>query len=251
MAADKPVFLLAHGAWHQPHLYQPLVEALAAHGFPLIVPALPTMGAEATGIGWDADVNVLLKHAETLFAEGKEVILVGHSYGGIPACIATRSAGVTERKAAGLTGGFRHIIFLCAFVMPATGLSVSTLIGGQWPAWQKVIESQDKIQLAVNEKARDVLFNDLSPEKAQAYFDDLVPQSFAAAEQPVDFAVLEITIPKTYVVCEGDLAFPPFLQRKRLAEAGLSSVSVSGGHAAFASVPVELAGLLVQIASSG
>ncbi|KAI0903163.1 alpha/beta-hydrolase [Ustulina deusta] len=250
MATDKPIFLLVHGSWHKPHLYQPLEQALAARGFALIIPTLPTMGQTATGVGWDADVELVLEQANALFAEGKEVVLIGHSYGGIPACIATRGNGAAERRAVGLPGGFCHIIFLCAFVMPAVGFSLSSLISGRFPEWQEVSESQDKKQLIVNGKARDALFNDLPPERAQAYFDDLVPQSFAAVVQPVDFAVPDITIPKTYIVCENDQAFPASLQRKRLAQAGLREVSVSGGHSAFSSVPVELADLLVQIATN-
>lgn len=60
---------MGHGT--PPRLYAPLKQALAALGYSLIVPALPTMGANATGIGWDSDFKALLDSAELLFSQGK------------------------------------------------------------------------------------------------------------------------------------------------------------------------------------
>lgn len=92
------------------------------------------------------------------------------------------------------------------------------------------------------------MYNDLSPEMAQKFFEALVPQSYAATIQPVDFAVPDITIPKTYVVCEQDNALPAALQRHWSSSLGFEEVSVSGSHTVFASVPDEVATALVKIA---
>lgn len=81
------------------------------------------MGVDATGITWEADTKVLVEQAESFFAQGKEVIPVAHSYGGIPATVATRHNSVEERVERGLAGGFRRIIFVCAFAIPEAGLS--------------------------------------------------------------------------------------------------------------------------------
>lgn len=142
MSPEKPVFLLAHGAWHPSWLYDPLKDAFAKLGYTLAVPALPTTGLDAKDITWEADVETILQTAEPLFAQGKRIVLIGHSYGGIPACIATRENGVAERQARGLEGGFIHIGFLCAFAMPSKGVSQVELMQHQLPPWQEhVIES--------------------------------------------------------------------------------------------------------------
>lgn len=140
MDSDKPVILLAHGAWHEPELYDPLKNALRTRGYELLVPRLATMGEGKTGMNWDADVAMLLEAATPLFSLGRRVILVGHSYGGIPACIATENNGVGERRAAGKSGGFSHLAFISAFAMPARGMSVISVSGGSWLPWHKVIE---------------------------------------------------------------------------------------------------------------
>ncbi|KAL1858740.1 hypothetical protein Daus18300_009874 [Diaporthe australafricana] len=210
------------------------------------------MGVNASGIGWDADVKMLLEHAERLFAQGQEIVLAGHSYGGIPACVATRVNSVAERAERGLSGGFRHIVFIAAFAMPFAGVSLLGLMpGGQCPDWQQVIESDGLKQVVVNEKSKALMYNDLSPEKAQELFDALVPQSHAAQTQPVDFASPDIKIPKTYIVCEDDLAFPTASQRDLSTGPDFNQVSVSGGHSAFCSIPDELADALVKIAGNG
>ncbi len=102
----------------------------------------------------------------------------------------------------------------------------------------------------MNEKARDLLYNDLPPDKAQATFDSLVPCSYESFVTGVDFAVPDVTIPKTFIVCEGDALFPPEHQKALVAACGqgLKQVSVSRGHSAFASVPEELADILASIA---
>ena len=150
-------------------------------------------------MGWDADTARLSECAESLFTQGREIILVGHSYGGIPACVATRGNGITERAAVGKSGGFRHIVFVCAFALPASGLSNLTAIpDGQWLPWHHFIEFEGKLgvyftvslyaphasiqetnahqETAVcQQRGKKVLYNDLPADTAQSYFESLLP----------------------------------------------------------------------------
>ncbi|OTB00400.1 hypothetical protein M426DRAFT_15537 [Hypoxylon sp. CI-4A] len=196
-----------------------------------------------------ADAAALLAAADPLFAQGKEAVLVAHSYGGIPACVATRGNGVKERAAARKPGGFRHIVFMSAFAAPTTGLSLLMMLpGGQLLPWEKIIERDDGgKQVFVHEAARDAFYNDFSAEKAQEYLDALVPQSYEATVQPIDFAVPDVAIPKTYIVCEADNALPPAWQHHAADILGMEKHSVSGGHSAFASVPGEVVDVLIKI----
>lgn len=156
--------------------------------------------------------------------------------------------------------------------MPARGISVQSVSGGSWLPWHQVIEleagsvsnyltsffvpsksnitSQGQLwQLFVNAKAKDLLYNDFSAHEAQTIFDSLMPCSYEAFTTGVDFAVPDVTIPKTFIVCEKHALFPPEHQKSLVAACGsdLKEVSVSGEHSAFASVPEELAGVLAQL----
>lgn len=50
MDSTKPVIVLAHGAWHEPELYDPLKNAYSTRGCELRVPRLATMGEGKTGM---------------------------------------------------------------------------------------------------------------------------------------------------------------------------------------------------------
>ena len=60
----------------------------------------------------------------------------------------------------------------------------------------------------------------LPHEKAQEFHELLVAQSYAAVTQPIDFAMPNVSIPNTYVVCENDRAFPTSLQHQLSAGLG-------------------------------
>ena len=142
--STRKTIILATGAWHPTHLYDPLKHALAAHKVDLIVPDLPTMGVEATGLTWEADVAALLAAAEPLFEQGREIAIMGHSYGGIPACVATRGNSVAERAAQGKKGGFNHFVLLCAFALPQRWVSLKGMLPGQeWLDWQEEVKRGD------------------------------------------------------------------------------------------------------------
>lgn len=143
MDSTKPVILLAHGAWHEPELYDPLKNALGTRGYGLIVPRLATMGEVKTGTNWEADVAMLLDAAAPFFDRGRSVVLAAHSYGGIPATIVTQNNGVEERRAAGKIGGFSQLVFMSSFAMPSRGMSVLSVSGGSWLPWHNVIGLED------------------------------------------------------------------------------------------------------------
>jgi len=42
MAASKPIILMAHGAWHIPHMYDSLKQELNALGYTFLCPELKT-----------------------------------------------------------------------------------------------------------------------------------------------------------------------------------------------------------------
>jgi hypothetical protein len=133
----KPTILFVCGAWHPPQVYAPLQEELERRGYEFVIPRLQTLGEDKNGVTWEADVTVLLKAVEPLFEAGKEVIVMAHSYGGIPGCVLTEGRGVADRKREGKAGGFVGIVFLAAFAVPKKGMDLLQTFGGIWPNWQK------------------------------------------------------------------------------------------------------------------
>jgi len=143
---DKPIFVLCHGAWHPSHLYDPLKRAIEARGYEILVPELPTMNVGTPSLTWADDAATIVQTAEPFFAKGRRVISVGHSYGGVPACAATRDNTVAERAARGEMGGFSALVFLCAFAITERGKTVQQSNGrGTDLPWQRKIELPDGV----------------------------------------------------------------------------------------------------------
>lgn len=65
---------------------------------------------------------------------------------------------------------------------------------------------------------------------------------------PVNFAAPEITVPKTYRVCENYNASHAPLQQELSTSFGFKRLTVDWGQSAFTSVPEEVPDILIQVA---
>ena len=135
MAASKdakPTVVWVPGLLHTPEHYQPMIFALAEVSIPSLSFSLPNVGAGAPTAAPYDDLKKLRTMLEGLVDEGKEVLLISHSYGGVPACQAIRGLQKSERVKFGQPGGIIRIVFMGAFVLKE-GQSTWTFTNGQQP----------------------------------------------------------------------------------------------------------------------
>ncbi|RFU81207.1 hypothetical protein TARUN_1008 [Trichoderma arundinaceum] len=245
---NKPVFFIITGAWHPPMCYDPLKKDLEGLGYKCVVPHMPSMGHDKYGLTWEDDKGKILETASPYFDQGREVVLIAHSYGGIPACAATEGQGIDDRSRQGSKGGFRAIIFVAAFAIPVKGWDLLTTFGGAFPDWQNTCEPYTKNKLStLNERCIPLLYNDTTEEEAKRVFSTLLPHSQDAFETGCDFIATDLTIPRFYVICENDLVFPISLQ-ERLASSvpGMKTVRIAAGHNFFLGKSEVMAKLLID-----
>jgi pimeloyl-ACP methyl ester carboxylesterase len=132
---EKPVIVLVHGAWHHPHYYRRLIDPLREQGYVVLAPPMASTGPDDSVAGktWVDDVRriheVMLPHLD----EGREAIVVCHSQGGIAGSASIEGQSVAERKALGLKGGVRAVIYIAAFALPERGLSLFAAVGSKVP----------------------------------------------------------------------------------------------------------------------
>ena len=94
----KPTFVLVPGAWLKPEIYSSVMDSLNANGYPTISLPLPSAGAIPPNVTFDEDVNAIRENLTKLVVtEEKEVILVVHSYTGMPGAEAPKGLGKKER----------------------------------------------------------------------------------------------------------------------------------------------------------
>ena len=116
---SKSSIVLIHGAWQGGWGWQHVVPLLWHAGHPTTTPTLSGMGERRNVPAQDSGLQV---HVEDIVAhlemqDLKDVVLVGHSYGG---CVLS---GVLARQ----TGRVAHAIYLDAYV-PRSGEGIITLL---------------------------------------------------------------------------------------------------------------------------
>ena len=136
MTAPKPTIVFAPGAWHTPDCFDPARDVLAARGWSVEAINYPSVGAEPPTVGLAEDAKVVRETLQRLADEGKSIVLVVHSYGGLVGANAVEGLGYKRRAQQGKTGGVIMFVYLSAFVTPL-GKSIIEMLGGQPLPWMK------------------------------------------------------------------------------------------------------------------
>lgn len=127
MSNSKPSFLVITGSFTRPSFYDPVVNAVEAKGYEIRALHSPSVGLETGPREGEPptmfdDAAFIAKETEKLADESKNVILIAHSYGGVPATESTKGLGRGERQAQGKKGGIIRLAYMTAMV-PAVGKS--------------------------------------------------------------------------------------------------------------------------------
>ena len=88
------------------------------------------MGAEPPLTTLDPEVEYIRTKVLPLLEQGREVIVVMHSYGGFAGSAALRGLSKAERHEQGLSGGIMALVYLAAWMLDE-GQSVSGSGGGK------------------------------------------------------------------------------------------------------------------------
>jgi pimeloyl-ACP methyl ester carboxylesterase len=126
----NPTILLVPGSFAGRGLYQPIIDKLRAKGCPALVIDLPSTQKRAgfSPATMQEDAAHIRSVAEALISQGKEVVVVCHSYGGTPTTEALAALGV------------KRIVYLTA-VVPRVGESLRMAYKGLEDAFNSAVVS--------------------------------------------------------------------------------------------------------------
>ncbi|KAF4304466.1 hypothetical protein GTA08_BOTSDO07511 [Botryosphaeria dothidea] len=196
------------------------------------------------------DAQHIRKANEALLKQGKDVVLVMHSYGGIPGTESVEGLLKTEREAAGKAGGIIRLVYLTALA-PEVGRSINEVMAPLMEKYKDV--SYVKIE-------RDYMSHD--PELSAKYtFSDLpFEDGLALAKQMPHHSAIsfngKLTYPAykdvavSYITCTQDFCVPLELQRSMIQliekESGrkVHVQELVSGHCPMSSRPVDTAKLI-------
>jgi pimeloyl-ACP methyl ester carboxylesterase len=226
--SNKPVksVVLVHGGFVDGSGWEGVYKSLKKDGYKVSIVQNPTTSL--------AD-DVAVTRRAIAAAEG-DVILVGHSYGGV----VITEAG-TDPKVAGL-------VYITAFA-PDQGESVAKLIANP-PAGAPVppiLPPQDGFLLLDRSKFAAAFAGDVEPALADFMANAQVPWGLDALRGEVTTPAWK-TKPSWYLVATDDKMIPVPAQRMMANRAGAKTVDQSGSHAVYVSQPQAVAALIADAA---
>ncbi|KAK5943066.1 hypothetical protein PMZ80_004071 [Knufia obscura] len=219
---SKPIILFIPGAYVLLPVYQPLFDAVSNAGYEIKGIHPPTVGLSSRQ-GRDGpapsmydDAAVIAQEVERLADQGKNVILMGHSYAGVSMSQSTKGLGKEERKAQGKPGGIVQLAYIACLV-PAVGESAASLIGSlegvKYPpvtienGWMLVNDVATTAQIVCHKlppNEGETVISGFAKHSAQSFADNLTHAGYK-------------DIPASYLLCEEDNAGPAPFQRKMIA----------------------------------
>jgi pimeloyl-ACP methyl ester carboxylesterase len=224
--------VLVHGAWHGAWCWALVMEALSAKGIDVVAIDLPGHGSDTGPLG---DLHTDAERVRRVLdaQPGRDVILVGHSYGG---------AVITE---AGEHPSVRHLVYLCAMALTASESCSSVAAGDPVAASishdappdlsRAVIPDDGGMVTLEPTLAAECLYNQCDPETAAWAVGHLGPHPLTTLQQ-APLAVAWMSKTSTYAVCADDLAIHPGLQRIMAARC-TRTVEWDSDHSPFLSHP--------------
>ena len=194
MTSPTKTFVLVHGAWHTGWCWHSVAARLEALGHDVHTPDMPLTGS-------DHDRDALISILDSVTKSETELVLVGHSYGGI--LISEAASGRPDVD---------HLVYVCAFCTD-TGESTQRYVGEEFPTplTGAIRAVGDRIGIDP-EEAPSVFYSDCRPAVAAEATNRLRPM--ATGELSAKSEPGWKTIPSTYVECLRDRALNPDAQRQ-------------------------------------
>ncbi|KAK1689606.1 Alpha/beta hydrolase fold-1 [Colletotrichum godetiae] len=236
MSTTKPTFVLAPGAWHKETCYSPAQELLEARGYPVEAVEYPSVGAEPPTKGLTDDANAVRAVLQRLADEGKEIVLVVHSYGGLVGANAVEGLGYKQRAKEGKKGGVITFVYLTAFVVPK-GKCIREMLGGQFLPWMKFEGNYVYAQTP-----EEIFYHDVAPETRVKAIEQLQHQSAQVFDDVVTYEPWH-EIDSMFFFCNEDKAIPLAVQQGMATLLGPTAITFSSkaSHSPFLSQPGDVA----------
>ncbi|PYH67483.1 esterase/lipase family protein [Aspergillus vadensis CBS 113365] len=245
-SANLPIIVIVPGAFGTPEGFDKLLPYLTEAGYtthpgsyPSCNSSDPTQESSPQDIAYLRD-NVLLP---LLNEDGRDVVIIAHSYGGVVAGGAAKGLAKETRIAQGQSTGIVGLIYVVGNIT-LDGESLFQAVGGAYPPFIKV--NKPSQGLAVIEPAMDVLYNDCD-RALQPELDTLMqPHALRAFETPATapaWAESAFDGRRAYVRTLDDCCNPASLQDIWLEKSKVEweVVDFKTGHMPFVSQPQALA----------
>ncbi|EFQ34110.1 uncharacterized protein GLRG_09254 [Colletotrichum graminicola M1.001] len=242
MSPQLPTILFTPGAWHRPWAFDMVRSDLSSRGYPTAAVTLASVGSTDPNLGLDADAAAVRVQVQTLVDEGRDVVLVAHSYGGIPVANAVKGLNYKDLAVQNKPGGIIMVVYMTSFAVPA---GAGLYNGGVMPTWWNVTNG-----FIFPEDPVSVFYGDVQPSLAAEAVAALLPMPFKTMTDKSGYEPWNNGFEMGYIFAENDQAIPIELQKSMEAAFPASSftATLNSSHSPFLSMPKALGDVLQQAA---
>ena len=118
MPSTKPTIVWVPGAWHLPSHYKLTTDILASQGYKVVTIRLPANRHTAPWpTDFTMDAGAVASAILIELDEWNEVVVVMHSYGGIPGSAAIEGLTKDDREKKSLKGGVVGLVYISGIVL--------------------------------------------------------------------------------------------------------------------------------------
>lgn len=231
-------YILVHGAWHGGWCWRHVVPLLRNRGHEVHAPDLPGHGDDPAPVQLQTLDSYAKRIDGVIAACDGEVILVGHSLGGL--VISAAAEADPDRV--------RRLVYVSGF-LPRDGDSLLRICSADPdnPMNEAAVRTPDGKCVAVDpERLREIFYPDCPLEDAEYARTCLCPAPLATM-----FGTVHVTpgrfgrLPRAYIHCARDIPLPLFVQEQMVAASPCENVlTMECGHSPFFAAPVRLATVL-------
>ena len=228
-------FVVAHGGWGGGWAWKKMRPLMAARRHEIFTPTYTGLGERAHLAHRDIDLETHIEDilAVLEFEDLRDVILVGHSYGGMVA------TGVADR----VREKVRHLVYLDAFA-PESGKSTNDYYfsGDRREAFLRTVIDGWLVP-------PQPMPDDISPADAVWTARHRTPQPLQSIEQKFVLRNGPLTVPRTYIYCQRHSESDPFRQfLERAQKDGWATYELDASHSPHITAPEALMDILETIA---
>lgn len=238
--AKTNTYVLVHGAWQAPYVWDTVRADLEKAGNKVIVVELPGHGADKTPphtLSLDVYRDKVI---EAMTNTDGEVILVGHSMGGM---VITEVAEAVPSK-------ISKLVYIGAF-LPQSGQALTDLAFSDPDSklGPSLMPSEDQLMLDVNRDNLTYLFiQDGTPADQERVLANYRPEPAIPFTNKVTLSADRFgSVDKVYIKTLQDVVISPGLQDRMIADAGIKTVyEINTSHSPFLAQPHTVSELLLQ-----
>jgi len=235
-------YVLVHGGGHGGWCYQRVARLLRTVGHEVYTPTLTGLGERSHLLSADVDLDMHITDVTAVlhYEDLRDVILVGHSYGGMVI------TGIADRA----SDRVGRLVYLDA-ANPVNGQSLKDVAGPIIEAARPAGAIVDGIELVLLPAPEAGLFYGVTdPDDVAWMADRLTGHPWKCFEEPLDLVNEEAlwAIPQYHIVCTSTLATrDPELMEKARSEDHLWDIDT--GHDLMITEPDAVAAALLQVAA--